>query len=49
MMRGLKPHDSATFAASAAAISVTRHGAQSSMPTQQELEDFLALCSEEVS
>jgi ribokinase len=45
MMRGLKPHDSAAFATAAAAISVTRHGAQPSMPTQQELEEFLGACS----
>ena len=35
------PFESARFAAAAAAISVTRKGAQSSMPTLQQVEDFL--------
>ena len=35
------PFESARFAAAAAAISVTRKGAQSSVPTLQQVEDFL--------
>ena len=41
LMRGLSPAESARFAAAAAAISVTRHGAQSSLPNDAEVQDLL--------
>ncbi len=42
LMRGLPVAQSAVFAAAVAAISVTRHGAQSSMPTSAEVQTFLS-------
>ena len=41
LMLGKSPLDSATFAAAVAAISVTRRGAQPSMPNMAEVEEFL--------
>jgi ribokinase len=41
VMRGNSPRESAEFAAAAAAISVTRHGAQSSLPSQNGVTHFL--------
>jgi ribokinase len=41
LMLGKSPVESATFAAAAAGVSVTRHGAQSSMPTMAEVEALL--------
>lgn len=41
LMQGKSPRDSAHFAAAVAAISVTREGAQPSMPTMEEVEAFL--------
>jgi ribokinase len=41
LMLGKSPLDSAAFAAAVAAISVTRVGAQPSMPTMAEVEDFM--------
>jgi ribokinase len=41
VMRGISPRESVEFAAAAAAISVTRHGAQSSLPSQNEVTHFL--------
>jgi ribokinase len=41
LMLGRSPLDSAIFAAAAAAISVTRAGAQPSMPSMSEVEGFL--------
>jgi ribokinase len=41
LMRGHSPKDSAIFASAVAAISVTRHGAQPSMPTNDEALSFL--------
>jgi ribokinase len=41
LMSGQSPLESAHFAAAAAAISVTRNGAQSSMPTLEEVEHLL--------
>ena len=40
LVTGRSPAESACFAAAAAAISVTRHGAQASMPTLVEVERF---------
>jgi len=40
-MRGYSPRDSAIFASAVAAISVSRHGAQPSMPTESEVLAFL--------
>jgi ribokinase len=41
LMQGRSPLDSASFAAAVAAISVTRTGAQPSMPSMAEVEEFL--------
>lgn len=41
LLRGQSAKESAGFACAAAAISVTRSGAQPSMPTRQEVETFL--------
>jgi ribokinase len=38
---GMAPYEAAEFACAAAAISVTRPGAQTSMPTKSEVEEFL--------
>jgi sugar/nucleoside kinase (ribokinase family) len=40
-MSGKNARDSAIFAAGAAAISVTRAGAQPSMPSMAELQSFI--------
>jgi len=45
LMDGKSPTDSASFAAAAAAISVTRNGAQSSMPTLNEVQAYLRTTS----
>lgn len=42
LLEGLAPAAAARFAAAAAAISVTRHGAQASMPTRAQVDAFLA-------
>ena len=42
LMEGNDPWSAARFASAAAAISVTRRGAQASMPTRAEVDDFLA-------
>ncbi|HEX3660469.1 MAG TPA: ribokinase [Acidobacteriaceae bacterium] len=41
LMRGMEPDEAARFACAAAAISVTRHGAQPSMPTNEEVLQLL--------
>jgi ribokinase len=41
LLRGYSPERSATFACAVAAISVTRAGAQPSMPSGDEVERFL--------
>jgi len=41
LMHGDSPRQSAVFASAVAAISVTRHGAQPSMPTNDEVQSFL--------
>lgn len=41
LLRGESPSESARFACAVAAISVSRHGAQQSMPTLEEVEAFL--------
>ena len=41
LMLGKSPLDSAAFAAAVAAISVTRTGAQPSMPSMTEVEEFM--------
>jgi len=41
LLEGLDPWAAARFASAAAAISVTRRGAQASMPTRAEVDDFL--------
>jgi len=42
LLEGNNPWDAAQFASAAAAISVTRRGAQASMPSRAEVDDFLA-------
>ncbi len=42
LLEGSNPWDAARFASAAAAISVTRSGAQASMPTRTEVDAFLA-------
>ena len=42
LLEGLDPWAATRFASAAAAISVTRRGAQASMPSRTEVEDFLA-------
>ena len=49
LMRGLDVRRSATFASAVAAISVTRSGAQPSMPTAEETDLFLKAHSAHVS
>jgi len=41
LVNGKSPEESAHFAAAAAAISVTRHGAQPSMPSAEEVQHFI--------
>jgi ribokinase len=41
LLEGLDPWAAARFASAAAAISVTRRGAQASMPSRAEVDDFL--------
>ena len=42
LMEGMDPWSAARFASAAAAISVTRHGAQASLPNRKEVDAFLA-------
>jgi ribokinase len=49
LMKGLNPAESARFASAVAAISVTQPGAQPSMPTITEVEQFIADHAERVS
>ncbi len=42
ILQGKDPFGSASWASAVAAISVTRHGAQPSMPTQEDVDVFLA-------
>jgi ribokinase len=42
LLEGLDPFGAARFASAAAAISVTRKGAQASMPSRTEVDAFLA-------
>ena len=42
LVKGLTPNDAATFATVVAAIAVTRRGAQSSMPTLEEVKSFMS-------
>lgn len=48
LMLGKSPLESASFAAAVAAISVTRRGAQPSMPSMKEVEAFLEASSDQV-
>jgi ribokinase len=41
LLSGKGPLEAARFAAAVAAVSVTRKGAQPSMPTRREVEGFL--------
>lgn len=49
LMLEKSPLDSATFAAAVAAISVTRIGAQPSMPSMAEVEEFMEIHSQQVA
>jgi ribokinase len=49
LMLGKSPADSATFAAAVAAISVTRVGAQPSMPSMAEVEKFMEVHSQRIT
>ena len=42
LLEGKDPWEAARFASAAAAISVTRKGAQAPMPLSNEVDDFLA-------
>jgi ribokinase len=42
LLEGRSPAEAARFASAAAALSVTRRGAQASMPTREEVDAFLA-------
>ena len=42
LLQGRDPFAASRFASAAAAISVTRHGAQASMPSRSEVEQFLS-------
>jgi ribokinase len=42
LLEGKDPWAAARFASAAAAISVTRHGAQASMPSRAEIDAFIA-------
>jgi ribokinase len=42
LLEGLDPWEAARFSSAAAAISVSRRGAQASMPSRAEVEEFLA-------
>ncbi|MDI7110815.1 PfkB family carbohydrate kinase, partial [Pseudomonas aeruginosa] len=42
ILEGKSAHDAIRFAHAAAAIAVTRHGAQSSVPWRDEIKSFLA-------
>jgi ribokinase len=44
LLEGRDPQDAARFAAAAAAISVTRRGAQASMPSRTDVDSFLRQC-----
>jgi ribokinase len=49
LMLGKSPLDSAAFAAAVAAISVTRIGAQPSLPSRAEVEKFMEIHSQQVA
>ena len=49
LMKGMNAVESARFASAVAAISVTRPGAQPSMPVLQEVEEFIAEQAKKVS
>jgi ribokinase len=49
LMRGLEPAQSARFAAAAAAISVTRRGAQASLPNEEEVQTLLHAHSADIN
>ena len=49
LMEGGDPVGAARFASAAAAISVTRRGAQASMPTRAEVDEFLMQNKEDAS
>ena len=42
MVEGATPHEAARFGCAAAALAVTRRGAQTSIPTRSEVEEFVA-------
>ena len=49
LMLGKSPLDSAAFAAAVAAISVTRIGAQPSMPSMAEVDEFMEIHSQQLA
>lgn len=49
LLHGLQPQEALHFASAASALSVTRLGAQTSIPTKDEVEDFLAAHAREIA
>jgi len=49
ILHGLQPQEALHFASAASALAVTRLGAQTSIPSKDEVEDFLASHAREIA